>query len=118
MRLFDMYNAEVVVFPEVVTTDRDGNVKTTASTEGFPAKAMIHPLNQSGTAARRAEQDNEGFESEKVVRCRFTGEHRFLVLGAQSQIEWEGNRWSVFGDVIQYDSSPRTKHYHYTLRRA
>lgn len=117
-RLFSMWNAEVTVFPEVQDTDKDGNVRTRASKTGFPAKASIYPLNQSGTAARRAEQDNEGFETETVLRMRLVGEHRFLVLGAQSVIEWDGARWSVFGDVIKQDATPRTAHYLYTLRRS
>jgi hypothetical protein len=75
--------------------------------------------NQSGTSARRAEQDNEGFETEKVYRMRFprsfTKEHG--TLGAQSQIEWKGKRWALFGDATEYDSSPALARVDYTIKR-
>ncbi|BBX09495.1 hypothetical protein [Mycolicibacterium aichiense] len=110
---------KVTVYPEELTVDSDGNKFTRPSKTGIPALARMQVANQSGTSARRAEQDNEGFESEKVYRMRFprsfTKAHG--ILGAQSQVEWNGQRWSVFGDATVYDASPATARVDYTIKR-
>ncbi|ASJ79770.1 head closure Hc1 [Mycobacterium phage Fameo] len=109
----------VIVYPEELVIDADGNKRTRASKTGIPAIARLQVANQSGTSARRAEQDNEGFESEKVYRMRFprsfTKENG--ILGAQSQIEWRGQRWALFGDATVYDSSPALARVDYTIKR-
>jgi hypothetical protein len=64
-------------------------------------RARIQPIGQSGTSARRAEQDNEGFETEKMYSLRFPRGFK-CVLGAQSQVEWMGVRWAVHGDAIMW----------------
>jgi len=117
--LLDYAFEDVVVYPEEVTTDDDGNTKTRPSATGIPAKARLQFQGQSGTSARRAEQDIEGFESEQVYNLRFpktfTAEHG--LLGMQSQIEWQGKRWCIFGDPRVYTSSKRTAHIDYIIRR-
>lgn len=109
----------VLVFKEEMIVDADGNKFTRPSTTPIEALARLQVANQSGTSARRAEQDNEGFETEKVYRLRFprsfTKNHG--VLGAQSQIEWRGERWSIFGDATVYESSPALARVDYTIRR-
>ncbi|AER48732.1 head-to-tail stopper [Mycobacterium phage Conquerage] len=109
----------ITVFPEVMVIDEDGNEFTRPSTTGIPAIARMQVANQSGTSARRAEQDNEGFSTEKVYRMRFprsfTKEHG--ILGAQTQIEWKGQRWAIFGDATEYDSSPALARVDYTIKR-
>ena len=110
----------VQVFKEEMVIDEDGNKFTRPSLTAINAIARLQVANQSGTSARRAEQDGEGFETEKVYRMRFprsfTKEHG--VLGAQSQIVWRGERWSVFGDATEYDSSPALSRVDYTIRRS
>lgn len=106
---------EVLVFPEEAVTDVDGNVRTRPSAVGIPARARCQPVGQSGTSSRRQEQDNEGFESERVYRLRL--EPGFPILGAQSQIEWLGVRWALFGTEVRYRSSRRTAHVTYTIKR-
>lgn len=109
----------IVVYKEEMVIDADGNKFTRPSTTGIPAQARLQVANQSGTSARRAEQDNEGFESEKVYRMRFprsfTRDHG--ILGAQTQIEWRGERWVIFGDATVYDSSPALARVDYTIKR-
>ncbi|QBJ00209.1 head-to-tail stopper [Mycobacterium phage Pharaoh] len=109
----------VTVYPEEMVIDSDGNKKTQPGKVGIPALARLQVANQSGTSARRAEQDNEGYESEKVYRMRFprsfTKEHG--ILGAQSQIEWRGQRWALFGDATVYESSPALSRVDYTIKR-
>lgn len=108
-------NEDVIVYPEEVTTDMDGNIRTRASSVGIPAKARLQVQGQSGTSSRRQEQDNEGFQSEKVYSLRFPP--GFQVLGAQSEIEWRGERWAIFGDINRYVGSRRTAHDVYTIKR-
>lgn len=116
MSLLDYTTEDCLVFPEEVATDADGNTRTRAASVGIPARARFQVQGQSGTSARRQEQDNEGFETEKVYRIRF--DRGFpLTLGAQSQIEWRGKRWVIFGDVNIYSMSPRTAHVDYTIKR-
>lgn len=109
----------VTVYPEVMVVDEDGNKFTKPSDTPIEAIARFQVQNQSGTSARRAEQDNEGFESEKHYRMRFprsfTVEHG--ILGAQSQIVWNGQRWALFGDATVYNSSPALARVDYTIKR-
>lgn len=116
MSLLDKGNEPITIYPEEVVTDVDGNTQTRASKVGVPAMARIQPVGQSGTSARRAEQDNEGFESEKIYSLRLPRRYS-CHMGAQSQIEWHGRRWVVHGDATVYCNSPLTAHTVYTLRR-
>ncbi|BCP02521.1 hypothetical protein [Mycobacterium intracellulare] len=114
-----------VVYPEVTRTDEDGNTITKASTEGINAVARFQIQGQSGTSSRLAEQEDEGFSSERVYTVRFpnsfTAEHG--ELGAQAVIEWgldsQGRpaRYQIFGDAQRYGSSRRTRHVVYTIKR-
>lgn len=115
MSLLDRGTEDVIVYPEEVVTDMDGNIRTRPSSTGIPARARMQPLGQSGTSSRRQEQDNEGFESERVYNIRFP--RGFPILGAQSQIEWRGVRWALFGTEVVYNNSPRTAHVTYTIKR-
>lgn len=119
MSLLDRGTEDVLVFPEIVTTSPDGNLKTKASNTGILARARIQVMGQSGTSSRRQEQDNEGYESEKVYSIRFTrkSQRELGRLGAQSCVEWDGRRWALFGDENVYNSSRRTAHTTYTLKR-
>ena len=116
MSLLDKGQVDILVFLEEKVIDIDGNTRTQPSKCGIPAKARLQVQGQSGTSARRAEQDNEGYETEKVYTMRFPRSWPY-VLGAQSQIEWCGNRWAVFGDANFYSNSPRTAHITYVIRR-
>lgn len=119
MSLLDKGTDEVIVFPEIAATSPDGNIKTKPGTTGIPATARIQVLGQSGTSSRRQEQDNEGYESEKVYSIRFSkkSERELGRLGAQSYVVWQGRKWALFGDENVYNSSRRTAHTTYTLKR-
>lgn len=116
MSLLDKGRETVTIYPEVTWTDRDGNIMTGPSSEGTVTKASLQPAAQSGTSARRAEQDNEGFETETAYRMRLPRSFPF-VLQAQSRVEWNGEYWSVIGDAFKFNSSDKTKHFEYTIRR-
>lgn len=116
MALLNRGNTEVIVFPQENWVDSDGNPSVRASTTGVPRTVMIQPRPQSGTSARRAEQDTEGFETEEIYRMRFRrGED--MELGPESYVLWNGERWSIAGYPIRYMGGPRTEHNDYTLKR-
>lgn len=118
MSLLDRGNATVLLYPEEVVTSPDGNTFTRASKEPIELEVWLAPVSQSGTASRRAEQDNEGFETEKVMRMRMLRKNHHIQIGAQSRVVWRGQRWSVFGDATPYMGSSRTAHQDYMLRRS
>lgn len=119
MSLLDRCNEDVLVFFDEAVPDDDGNLITRPSKTGIPAKARIQPLGQSGTSSRRQEQDNEGFESERVYTIHFTRrfDAEYGVVGMQSQIEWRGVRWGLFGEPMYYTGSRRTAHTRYSMKR-
>lgn len=106
------------MYLEEQVEDRDGNIRTRASSTPTRMKVWIAPLAQSGTSARRAEQDNEGYESEQVYRMRVRRQDHGVYIGAQSKIVINGQVWSVFGDKYEFRGSPRTHHQDYYLRRS
>lgn len=109
----------VTVYPEEMVIDRDGNKHTRASSTGITTTATVHPQGFSGTAARRAEMDREGHISEQIAVLYFprgdtSVEHP---LGPQSEIEWQGQRWQIFGHGKQFNGSSRTAHITYQIKR-
>ena len=116
MSLLDSGTEDIIIFPEEKVIDIDGNIRTRPSKQGIPARARLQPVGMSGTSSRRQEQDNEGYEGEKVYWMRLPRSFS-CELGAQSQIEWRGARWAVFGDANRYTNSPRTNHLTYTVKR-
>lgn len=115
-----------VVYPEETYLDDDGNKMTRCSDTGIPTPARFQYQGQSGTSSRRGEQQEEGFESERVYEIRFP--RKFVQahgeLGMQSQIGWSVDsqgreaRWAIFGDAQRHNSSSRTRRLLYTIRRS
>lgn len=116
MSLLDKGNQTVVVYQEIATTDDDGNQVWKAGPTGVSSVAVVQPLTQSGTSQRRAEQDNEGYETEEMYRLRLPRSFPFI-LGSQAEVEWLGKRWQVIGMVRRFNGSIRTKHVDYMIRR-
>lgn len=119
MSLLDRAHLEetVTVYPEETFTSRDGNPMSRASLTGITTRAVVQVAAASGTAGRRAEQDNEGFETEENYRIRFPRSFT-TYLGPQSQVVWRGQRWSIVGEPKHYGGSRRTAHTDYSIRRA
>lgn len=118
MSLLDKGNQDIILYPEEVVKDRDGNTRTQASSTGIPLRVWLQPQGQSGTAARRAEQDNEGYETEKTYRMRMRRIDRDVEIGAQAKVDIDGQMWSIFGDEWVYQGSSRTRHRVTLLRRS
>lgn len=117
MSLLDRGQEDIIIYRQIVTTDEDGNIRTKPSTVGTPTKARLQVLGQSGTSSRRQEQDNEGFESERVYTMRLPRSWAYGEVGPQSEILWRGERWAMFGTANRYTNSPATAHLTYTIKR-
>ncbi|OKH76251.1 hypothetical protein EB73_03215 [Mycobacterium sp. SWH-M3] len=108
MSLLHRGTETVTVYPEEVTTDSDGNTITRPSAVGVVARAVIQPLTSTEDAA-------VGFQTESRYRLRLVGYP--TLLGAQSQIEWNGKRYSVEGDPRIFNGSRKTAHVDYVMVR-
>jgi hypothetical protein len=103
----------VTVFPEEVITDSDGNIRTRPSAVGVVARAVVQPVTVVGASS---EGQTIGFQTESTYRLRLVNWPGGL-LGAQSQIEWQGKRYVIDGEPRQYNGSPRTRHVDYAIKR-
>lgn len=116
MSLLDKFNTTVVVYPEVVIVDEDGNTMTRPSDVGIPSKANVQLAAQSGTSSRNAETDSYGgVNTEEVYRLRLP--KSFQELGPQSVIDWQGRRHGIFGMPMRFLGSSRTERIEYLMRR-
>jgi len=61
------------------------------------------------------EHQTVGFETESKYRVRLVGYSG--VLGAQSQVDWQGKRYAIDGDPRIYNGSRHTAHVEYVIVR-
>lgn len=108
MSLLTRGTETVTVYPEEVFTDQDGNTRTRPSSVGVVSRAVVQPLTFSET-------QEDGFGSKTRYRLRLSNYPE--LLGAQSQVEWQGNRYAVEGEPRQYNGSGRTRHVDYVMVR-
>lgn len=114
MSLLNRGTETVKVFQEVQTpeTDADGNKVTRAAKVGTLVRAVVQPF---GRQSDSSENQEGGFHTESRYRLRLINYPD--ILGAQSQIEWNGKRYSVLGDGMIYNGSARTRHVDYVMSR-
>lgn len=105
------------MYPAVDYVDADGNPSKRPSDEGFPLRVMIQPKAQSGTSARRTENNEEGWFTEQAYRMRVLQDFDTLI-DPRGIVEWNGERWEIIGEPILYNGSSRTRHTDYTIRRS
>jgi len=116
--LLDKGRETVTVYPEETYTDPDGNILRRPRTTGtVVTNAVVQLLAQSGTSQRRAEQDNEGQETEEMYRLRLPRSYSGPLLGAHGRVVWRGLSWSVIGKERRFNGSSRTNHIDYLIRR-
>lgn len=110
MSLLNRGTETVKVFQEVQTPeiDSDGNKRTRAALIGTLVRAVIQPISSTENA-------DGGFNTESRYRLRLINYPN--ILGAQSQIEWRGKRYSIEGDAMIYNGSSRTAHVDYVMVR-
>lgn len=110
MSLLNRGTETVKVFQEVQTpdTDADGNTITRAAKIGTLVRAVVQPI-------KSTENSDGGFNTESGYRLRLINYPN--VLGAQSQVEWRGKTYSIEGDALIYNGSPRTARAEYVMVR-
>jgi hypothetical protein len=89
----------------------DGAIERTttrSSAVGVVARAVIQPVTST-------EDASVGFECASKYRLRLIGFP--TLLGAQSQVEWQGCRYAIDGEPRQYNGSRRTAHVDYVMVR-
>lgn len=108
MSLLNHGTETVKVFQEVQTPDIDsnGNKITRAAKVGTVVRAVFQPISSTENA-------DGGFNTESRYRLRLINYPN--ILGAQSQIEWDGKRYSIEGDAKIYNGSRRTAHVDYVI---
>jgi hypothetical protein len=118
MSLLDVGRETVVVYHQEQFISPDGNIMYRASETDVETitNCAVQLAAQSGTSARRAEQDEEGYDLEEVYRFRPPRSYT-RKIGFQAQVEWDGKRWSIIGAPREYNGSDNTYHTDYTLRR-
>ena len=117
MSLLDRGNETVTIQPPTYVEDEDGNLMPTYNPANESvARVRLQPSAQSGTSARRAEQDNEGFESEQLYALRFVRGQE-ITLDPLTKVIWEGKTWHIFGYPRKYNGSSRTHRLEYLIRR-
>jgi len=117
MSLLDKGNQTIKVFHAQQYTSVDGNISYRVTDEfETVTECVVQVSAQSGTSARRAEQEDEGYTTEEVYRLRPPRRYT-TIIDSRSQVEWDGRRWSVYGNVKTFQGGPRTNHRDYTLRR-
>jgi hypothetical protein len=107
----------VTVYPQVVVTDEDGNTQTKASDVGIDTVGRVQLITMTGTARRDAEQNDKGFYTEQDYRIRFPRSFDTSQLGPQAKVLWNGQLFSIFGFPQVYQSSRRTQHQEFSIKR-
>lgn len=118
MSLLTTGRETVIIHHAEQYTSPDGNVmfRISATDVDTVTNCAVQLASQSGTSARRAEQDEEGYETEDVYRFRPPVSYIRNIHFA-SKVEWRGVMWSVIGNAKYYNGSDNTAHTDYTLRR-
>jgi len=108
--LLDRGTETVKVFQEIQNAeiDSDGNKRTRAALVGTLVRAVVQPISSTENA-------DGGFHTESRYRLRLIKYP--TELGAQSQIEWNGKRYSIEGDAMIHNGSRRTAHVEYVMVR-
>lgn len=100
----------VKVFQQVqaVEYDSDGNRISRPSLVGTLHRAVVQPISTT-------ENMDGGYNTTTSYRLRLIGYQG--ELGARSQVEWNGKRYSIQGEAMIHNGSPRTRHVTYTMVR-
>jgi len=98
----------VTVFAKDPFADADCNTRTRPSSVGVVVRTVVQPMTST-------EHQTVGLETESKYRLRLVGYPG--VLGAQTQVDWQGKRYAIDGDPGIYNGSRRTAHVEYVIVR-
>lgn len=106
---------DITIYPQISWTDDDGNTATGPSPTGIPGKARFFGISFLGTGSKAQESQQVGFQTVKVLQMRMP--RGAPILGAQAQIEWNGDLYNISGDPTNSCLSEKTAHVEYFLER-
>lgn len=110
MSLLDWGNETVTLYPQIHTTDEDGNPILAVSSEGIDVQARVNPRTMD-------ESGETGYVTEENYRLRIArGSDPGLGIGAE--LVWRGSRWQIHAFPRHHSGSPRTRRLTYSIRRA
>lgn len=98
-RLIDSGPDAILLYPEVETTDSDGNIVRRPSKVPITVNAQLHRL-------KADEIDSLGIPSTSL----FFNTSTPLPLGSYAKAETRGRSWDVVGEPIRTGRSERTAH--------
>lgn len=95
----------------------DGNIMYRPSDTDVEevSNCAVQLKSQSGTSARRAEQNDEGFNLEQLYRLRPSVTYPRIIHWA-SVVEWRDKVFHIMGYEQIYNGSNNTAHIDYTMR--
>jgi len=99
--LLDRANAQVIVRPQVLGTDSDGNPVWTPSPIGVPLDVMLWPVGATEAAA-------VGRGTGEVYRLRPARGQR-VPLGPWATVVWDGREWDVHGEAARLERGQATR---------
>lgn len=104
----------VTLFPEMTTTDSDGNQVTRAGSVGIVVKASVQPISSTENT------DAGAVNTETRYRLRLAGGFPTGggILGSHARVEWREKLYAVEGEAQLHTGSRRTSHATYVMVRS
>lgn len=99
MSLLDTGNETVLVWPQVETTDPDGNPVRVPADAPVTVRGRVQPVSSADVIAAGQQTS---------TRYRFSS--RTAPLGAWARVHWDGRDWDVDGEPLTSNGSRRTRH--------
>jgi len=97
--LLDTGNETVQVWPEVSSTDSDGNPIKGPAADPVEIQARVQPVSSTDVIAAG---------QQTVARYRLIT--RDAPLGPWVRVRWRGRDWDIDGEPLWSNGSPRTRH--------
>ncbi|MFC6090872.1 hypothetical protein [Saccharothrix lopnurensis] len=108
MSLLDESNARITVYPQVLSTDSDGNPVWVPSIDGVPLEVMVWPLD----AAESSALSREPGEAYRVRPAR----GQPVPVGAFAAVMWGGREWDVHGEITPHSRGRATRRVTFVIR--
>jgi len=89
----------ITVYPEVDSTDSDGNPVRVPATTGVPVRVWMQPASAAESAA-----------AGQAVTTTYKAFGRSFPAGPFARVEWDGRSWDVVGDPMRWDGIPDVAH--------
>lgn len=99
MSLLDHGTETLLVWPETVTTDGDGNPVRVPAEEPVTVTGRVNPVSS-----------DDAIVAGQQVTTTYRVITRDAPLGPWARVRWRGRDWDVVGEPQWFRGSPRTRH--------